>query len=135
MVDIARQLLSHEAARKDGNSETTIPAACRVLEALRQPLCTLMGVQGYRVLLTRALNLAKAKEPNLSAVEVKPDGSLAGLSHLTAGELSEAVVILTAQLLGLLATFIGKDFMLRILLGVWPDLTIPATNDSEKGEL
>lgn len=135
MRDIAQQLLSYEAAGADSNSEMTPPAACRVLEELRQPLCTLVGVQGCRVLLARALTLATAKIPSLSAVAVKPDGSLVGLSDLNSDEISEAGIVLTAQLLGLLATFIGKSLMLRILLGVWPDLTVTDTRGSGEGEL
>ena len=131
--DIAQHLLSYEAAA-DSNSETNISAACRVLEALRRPLCTLVGVQGFRVLLARALTLGRAKVPSLTAVTINPDGSLAGFSDLNADEISTAGAVLTAQLLGLLATFMGEGLMRRILLGVWPDLTVLDTSGSGENE-
>jgi hypothetical protein len=130
MREIVQQLLCDEAAA-EAYPELPISAAHRVLEALRQPLSTLVGFQGYRVLLARALTLAKAKDPLLHAVTIQPDGSLLGLSETNA-ETSEAGIVLTRQLLQLLATFIGKELTLHILIGVWPNLTIPSTTSSQE---
>ena len=123
MREIAEQLILYEATAEAG-SQLAASAAHRVLEALRRPLCTLVGVQGYQVLMARSLTLAKVKAPVLGAVTVQPDGSLVGFSEITAQDASEAGVVLTAQLFQLLTTFIGKDLTLRIFIGVWPDLTI-----------
>ena len=123
MREIAEQLILYEATAEAG-SQLAASAAHRVLEALRRPLCTLVGVQGYQVLMVRALTLARVKTPILHAVTVQPDGSLSGFSEILAPEASEAGVVLTAQLFQLLTTFVGKDLTLRIFIGVWPDLTI-----------
>ena len=131
MRGLAQRLLSYEAA-VGRSSKTDIPVACRVFEELRHPLCMLVGVQGCRVLLARALTLATSNVPSLSVVTVQSDGSLAGLSDINAGELLRAGVVLTAHLLGLLSTFIGEGLTLQILLGVWPGL--PYTRDSGESE-
>ncbi len=132
MREIAQQLICYEAT-PEAHSELPLSEADRVLEALRQPLSTLVGFQGYQVLLARALTLARAKDPLLQEATIQPDGSLSGLSQ-TNVETSEAGVILTAQLLQLLATFIGNELTLRILIGVWPNLTIPSTASSQEEE-
>ena len=72
--DLAKRLLAYENA-KGKTSEPTEFAAFRVCEALRQPLCALAGVAGFRSLLSRALTLARAEAPSLSVVQVAADGS------------------------------------------------------------
>jgi hypothetical protein len=133
MRDFARQLLAYEAGAHNP-SESNMPAVSRVCETLRRPLGTLVGVGGFRALLGRALTLANAQVPGLSAVHVEPDGSLEGLSDLRNSGDSEPDVALTAHLLGLLATFIGESLTLRIITDVWPDLTISDTGLSGESE-
>ena len=121
MRDCARRLLAYESPAStpsDGNN----PAVFRVSENLRRPLSTLAGVAGFRALLGRALALAKSEVHGLSAVRIKPDGSLEGLSELHNDEAIEAGVMLIAHLLGLLATFIGESLTLRLVQDTWPDL-------------
>jgi hypothetical protein len=79
--DLAQRLLAYEGAAGK-TSEPTEFAAFRVCERLRQPLCALAGVAGFRSLLSRALTLARAEAPSLSAVQVAADGSLQGLDEL-----------------------------------------------------
>ena len=118
---LARRLLSYEAAVGE-NSES---AASRVYEKLRQPLCSLAGAAGFRSLLTRALALARAEAPSLSAVQVGADGSLKGLDDLepqSGKDLSKTGgAVLIAQLLGLLLTFVGEGMTLRLVQNVWPE--------------
>src|SRR5436305_6272169 len=75
--DFARRLIALEAARDEppapGGS-----AAVRVCEKLRLPLARLVGTEGFRSLLSRAVALAKSEAPSLDAV-VRADGSLEGL--------------------------------------------------------
>ena len=117
---LAQPLLSYEAAA--GNpSEANIPAVLCVSEKLRRPLSTLAGSIGFGSLLARSLRLAKAQAPGLSAVEVKPDGLLEGLG--SGDQDAESGVILIAQLLELLVTFIGEGLVLSLVLDSWPDFT------------
>ena len=68
--------------------------------------------------MARALTLAKQESPVLGAWEVKLDGSLAGMN----GEAAQSGVVLIAQLIGLMITFIGESLTLRLLHDIWVDL-------------
>jgi hypothetical protein len=94
-------------------------AAFRVCETLRQPVCALAGVDGFRAFLSRALALARAEAPNLSVLQVAADGSIQGLDELRLQidkeQVREGGVILISQLLGLLLTFIGEAMTSRLV--------------------
>jgi len=121
---LAQRLLTFEAVAGE-NSEPAESAAFRVCAKLRRPLITLAGVAGFRSLLSRALTLARAEAPSLSAVQVAADGSLKGLNELEVQIDKEPArdegAILIAQLLGLLLTFIGEGLTLRLVQDVWPE--------------
>ena len=120
---LAQRLLDYEAVAGK-NSEST-SAAFRVFAKLRRPLITLAGVAGFRSLLSRALTLARAEAPSLSAVQVAADGSLKGLDELGPQIDKEQArnegAILIAQLIGLLLTFIGEGITLRLVQDEWPE--------------
>jgi hypothetical protein len=90
-----------------------------------------VGVAGFRSLLSRALTLAKAEAPSLSAVQVAADGSLKGLDELASQtgkeQAKDGGAILIAQLIGLLLTFIGEGLTLRLVQDVWPEAAFDAT--------
>lgn len=120
--EFAQRLVAWEAAG-DSPPGMGIPAEFRVAEKLRRPLSTLAGVAGFRILLVRALTLAKAQVPGLSPVRVKPDGSLEGFSD-PGDRAAEAGVVLIAELLGLLTAFIGEAFTLGLVRDVWPGFPV-----------
>jgi hypothetical protein len=135
--DLAQRLLAYENAAGK-TSEPTEFAAFRVCETLRQPLCALAGVAGFRSLLSRALTLARAEAPSLSAVQVAADGSLQGLDELgpqtDTDQAREAGVILIAQLIGLLLFFIGEGMTLRLVISeVLPHLGFLPTSGAPIG--
>lgn len=119
----AQRLLAYEAV----SGETSVPtesAAFRVYEKLRRHLCALAGVAGFQSLASRALTLARAEAPNLSAVQITADGTLQGLSERQPpidNDEGGSGAILIAQLLGLLCIFIGEALTLRLVQDVWPD--------------
>ena len=122
--DLAQRLLAYENAA----GKTSEPAefvAFRVCERLRQPLITLAGVAGFRSLLSRALTLARAEAPSLSAMQVAADGSLQGLDELRpqtdTDQAREAGVILITQLLGLLVRVVGEAITLQLTSEILPD--------------
>jgi hypothetical protein len=121
---LAQRLLSYEVVAGK-NSEPAESAAFRVCAKLRRPLITLAGVAGFRSLLSRALTLARAEAPSLSAVQVAEDGSLKGLGELSSQtdkeQARDAGAILITQLIGLLLTFIGEGLTLRLIQDVWPE--------------
>jgi hypothetical protein len=135
--DLAQRLLAHENAA--GNtSEPTELAAFRICETLRQPLCALAGVAGFRSLLSRALTLARAEAPSLIAVQVAADGSLQGLddlrSQVDSNQAGEAGIILITQLLGLLVRVVGEAMTLQLVTSeILPDFKFLSKSDIPMG--
>ena len=115
--DLAQSLIAHEGAAD--TSEPMELAAFRVCETLRPPVSALAGVDGFRALLSRALALASADAPILSVLQVAADGSFQGLDELgrqiDKDQAREGGVILVAQLLGLLLSFIGEAMTSRLV--------------------
>ena len=123
--DLALRLLAYDDTAGK-TSEPTEFAAFRVCAKLRRPLVTLAGVAGFRSLLSRALTLARAEAPSLSAVQIAPDGSLQGLDGLRpqvdADQAREAGIILITQLLGLLVRVVGEAMTLQLVTSeILPD--------------
>jgi hypothetical protein len=121
--EFARRLLSHEKAwRKPADDRDS--AAFRVCEKLRGPLSKLIGVEGFRALLFRAMALAGHRIFWLSELQIKADGSLAGVDELEATLDTRAVVegevVLVGQLLALLVMFIGPALTIGLLHDTWP---------------
>ena len=135
---LAQRLLAYEAVAGE-SSEPAESAAFRVCAKLRRPLTTLAGVAGFRSLLSRALTLARAEAPSLSAVQVAADGSVKGLDELASQTDKEQArdggVILIAQLIGLLRTFIGEGLTLRLVQDVWPEAALDGRVSEERGKL
>ena len=138
---LAQRLLTYEAVAGK-NSEPAESAAFRVCTKLRRPLITLAGVAGFRSLLSRALTLARAEAPSLSAVQVAADGSLKGLDELEPQididkeQARDRGTILIAQLIGLLLTFIGEGLTLRLVQDVWPEAAFEGrVSEKERGKL
>jgi hypothetical protein len=119
--DLAESLIAHEVAAGK-TSEPMELAAFRVCETLRSPVSALAGVDGFRALLSRALALARAEAPILSVLQVAADGSIQGLDELgpqiDQDQVREGGVILIAQLLGLLLTFIGEAMTSRLVTSI-----------------
>jgi hypothetical protein len=131
--DLAQRLIASEGAA--GNtSEPMEFAAFRVCETLRRPVSALMGVDGFRALLSRALALAWAEAPSLNALQVAADGSLEGLDELgrqiDKDQVREGGVILVTKLLGLLLTFIGETMTSRLLT---PEVLLPSRSSPDIG--
>jgi hypothetical protein len=131
MREFARRLITYEIK---GNNPSKTKAGFRVCEKLRPNLATLMGLAGFRALLSRALALAAAEVPSLRAVQVKADGLLQVPQELTTNKAGDAEVILAAQLLGLLVAFIGADLTLRLVHEVWPKVPLNHLNFDRGGK-
>ena len=144
--DLARSLVASEAHASATASQTT-PATVRVYEKLRRQLGAPMGVDGFQLLASRALALAKSQSPMLSAVQVTASGEMHGLGEVESldgtseGENNEAGVILIAQLLGLFLTFLGETTTLRLIedlrlqVEVKPELIANAVGDTTASDV
>jgi len=119
--DLAERLIIHETAAEPFAAETG-PVVFVVCSKLRRPLSTLAGVTGFSSLLARALVLAKDENPTLESVRVTADGFLEFSREIDTDELNGGGVVLVAQLIGLLALFIGEPLALRMLRETWPDV-------------
>ena len=123
--------MAYEAAAAKPADAHNSPAF-RVCKKLRQPLSRLAGMAGFRSLLSRALALANDEARWMKAVHIKADGSLEGLdeaqARLSEGEIAEGEVVLIAQLIGLLVTFIGEELTLRLVQEAWPDAAFDDMN-------
>ena len=120
---LASRLMAYEAGKvRPGEAPS---AAFRVCDKLRQPLSRLAGIAGFRSLLSRALALASSEVRWLNAVHINAEGYLEGLdeaqSRLSRDEGAKGEIVLVAHLIGLLATFIGEELMLRLVQEAWPD--------------
>jgi hypothetical protein len=114
--DLARSLVAGEADASTTSLHTE-PATVRVYERLRRQLGAPVGTDGFQALASRALALAKAESPRLSAVRVTANGGLRGLGEVESQTDSdgEVGIILIAQLLGLFLTFLGEATTLRLI--------------------
>ena len=128
--DFARRIIALEAAREESSG-----GAMAVCSRFRVPLARLAGDEGFRSLMSRALAMAKAEVPSLAAVQVRSDGSLVrsdgtGQDPEAGGE---AGVVVVAELLGLLVTFIGEALTLGLVRDAWPETSVTGL-DTGSGE-
>ena len=126
-LGVAKLLMAADVPTS-GHSEAMMPAAFYVINRLRFLLAPLMGIGGFRALLSRAVVLAIADVPWLRALRVNPDGTLEELealhSQLNPDEFLDGRVALVAQLLGLLVAFIGPSLTSRLICEVWPQMLL-----------
>lgn len=87
-------------------------------------------------MLARALARAKADAPWLADVTVGPGGSLSVPDPSTAGTDESAAAMggeaLVAQVLELLATFIGEALTQRLVQQIWPKTALDAPKSGGK---
>ena len=98
-----------------------------VYEKLREPLVTLMGTAGLRVIVTRALREGKEEVPWLGALLINADGFLESTeetAQLDNKEIREGQIIFVSEVFGLLITFIGATVTLHLLQGLWSGVSI-----------
>jgi hypothetical protein len=122
---LVRRLIELEAGTMTpARADNLDSPSFRVCEKLRQPLSRLVGTAGFRALLSRALALAGDEMRWLKAIHIAADGSLEGLDDMLVDvsphEIGEGEVVLVAQLIGLLVTFIGAGLTMRLLHEAWP---------------
>ncbi len=126
MSALAERLLGYEGL--DSHSpEKGISSLLKTFKKLRDPLVTFAGAQGFRSLLTRALNLSIDEEPWLSSIRVNEEGSLELQLEQEPSfeETTRGGILLLAHLLSLLTTFIGEGLTLNLITRIWPEISEP----------
>ncbi len=125
MRALARRLLDVEAASQSATGAgAQVLDGVRVCEKLQISVTKFAGSDGFNSLLRRALALARAEVPSLQTVKVGPNGSLEGCEALAANGGPDGAVAIIAHLLGLLETFVGEPFTLRLVREAWPDASL-----------
>lgn len=134
MRRIAHRLMVHEAPRN--GAAKVVASAFPVIDKLSIHLAMLVSNGGVRALVARALVLAADEITWLGAVQVNANGDLEGLETLGAGldpeTLLEGRVVLLAQLLGLLAAFIGPGLTSRLMNEIWPEIPLEERDFGEE---
>jgi hypothetical protein len=106
----------------------------RVCEKLRLQLGKVAGDEGFRLLMARALAMAKRDTGSLAEVQVRADGALEGLARLDSGERNDTEVVLVAHLLELLVTFIGEALTLALVRDLWANVSAaPSATATREG--
>jgi hypothetical protein len=108
-------------------------------EALRLRLAQLIGREGYRALLSRALALAEDEHPWLHGVQADAAGSLTGVAEALEGqepaqpEAGAAAVLV--HVMELLVAFVGPELTRQLVSSAWPDVHVLAADlATEEGE-
>jgi hypothetical protein len=127
----AQRLLAHETSLLSKPSDGAGKPTLQVIDELRPQLANLMGIGGFRGLLSRAIALGSEEVRWLRAVHVKADGSISGFEEhasLAPGQFAEGKVVLLARLLGTLVALIGIGLTLRLVRDTWPKLSLGDLN-------
>jgi hypothetical protein len=133
--NLAWLLLTHETGEHRA-SIALADAMERVCDKLRLHLVKLMGLDGFTLLLVRALTFAQSDFPWLEEVQTQQDGSLRGLNtSIETQEPAEAVAGLTnllSHFIGLLMNFIGEGLTRHLLQGAWPEIDLIGKDTGSK---
>lgn len=124
--ELARRLIALEP-RRDALSEAGEREGARACETFRKSLTKLVGIAGYRSLISRAMAKAKAEVPALNSVRVGLDGSLEGFDGIERDQDAEAQIVVLVHLLSLLVTFIGERLTLSLVRDAWPEAPLNET--------
>ena len=127
MRNLAKRIIDDETPKNKALAVKTLEAF-PVTDRIRPHLVPLMGVGGFRALLSRALVLASVEVAWLREVRVNGAGVLERAEPLHASRgpaaLLEGRIALLAQLLGLLVSFIGASLTARLMGEIWPRLSL-----------
>ncbi len=121
---LARRLVEQEAAAQ--TTDALAEATERTCARLRERLVQVIGPEGFRILLTNAVDMTRTEHLFLRAAEwrVDADGGVSGLREAVRGRSrTEALGALTAVLgrfMELLAGFIGEALTARLVERTWP---------------
>jgi hypothetical protein len=139
MRKLAARLIAFDSSGNN-SSRTKNPDVFHVCEKLRPQLATLVGNEAFRALVSHALALARAESPSLREVRVNAKGLLEAPTEIhgriNSVSFLETRVVLVAQLLGLLAAFIGENLTLGLVREVWPKARVNpvGSNNGDKDE-
>jgi hypothetical protein len=124
---VARMLLNGQNGGLGADAQAE--AAERVLQRLAERIIPLVGAGGFHLLLQRALRRTCAEHPWLGALQIGPDAPwrLPGMAEAAGSrppaEAEAAAQALLAELIGLLARFLGADMAIQLVRQSFPEIT------------
>ena len=133
--EAARQLWAHEGLDA-AVPEEMAAAAEQGCARLRAGLTRWIGSDGYRALLDRALQQARAGHPALVGLQCQA-GDVQGVAAVvgvhSAAEVREGIVELVALLIDLLSRVIGEEMGVRLVEQAWSGSTRPTASAPTEG--
>jgi len=136
--ELARRLLDWASAESGEHGDAT--AAASIVSALRSRLVLLVGSSGFDLLLGRALQRARRDHPLLVEVRLGEGrgGTLSGLEEVGSragpGEEEAAMEALVAELIALMARFLGADMVARLVRQALPDAPLMSIESGSEVE-
>ena len=117
VTEVARGLWARDAVDVSAPEEV-IAAAERICVQLQAGLVRWVGTMGYRALLDRAVELARAEHPALSRLSCNGSDEqeiAAAVRAHGAGEVTAGMVALVATLIDLLSRTVGEEMAVELV--------------------
>ncbi len=134
-TEAARQFWAHDGLEA-GAPEEMAAAAERGCARLRAVLTRWIGSEGYRALVDRALEQARAEHPVLAGLQCQAgdlQGVAAAVGVHSAAEVREGILALVALLIDLLSRLIGEEMATRLMEQAWAGSARPAASAATGG--
>ena len=120
-TEAARQFWAHDGLEA-GAPEEMAAAAEQGCARLRAVLTRWIGSEGYRALVNRALEQARAEHPAVAGLQCQGgdvEGVAAAVGVHSAAQVREGILALVARLIDLLSRLIGEDMATRLVEQAW----------------
>ncbi len=130
--ELARQLLAHKGF-DTGAPEDMAAAAEQGCARLRAGLSRWVGSEGYRALVDRALEVARAGHPAIAGLECQAgdvQGVAATVGRHGSAEVREGIIALVALLIDLLGRLIGEGMAMGLVEQAWAQGAHPRASRS-----
>ncbi|WP_438027165.1 hypothetical protein [Sorangium sp. So ce233] len=124
---LSRRIIEHEIAGREAPAE--VAAAIEgAFRRLYKVMSTVIGPIGFQAVVTRAVHLTRRVSPGFNACNVTCGDTvvMTGMSEMIeregAAEAGATAVVLLANVIALLCSFIGEDLTFRLLRRGWTGL-------------
>ncbi len=134
-TEAARQFWAHDGLDAGGPEEMAA-AAEQGCARLRAVLTRWIGSDGYRALVDRALEQARAEHPAIAGLQCQAgdvQGVAAAVGEHGAAEVREGILALVARLIDLLSRLIGEEMATRLVEQAWAGGARPAASTATDG--
>jgi hypothetical protein len=134
-TEASRQFWAHDGLAA-GTPEEMAAAAEQGCARLRAVLTRWIGSDGYRALVDRALEQARAGHPAIAGLQCQAgdvQGVAAAVGVHGAAEVKQGVLALVARLIDLLSRLIGEEMAVRLVEQAWAGSERPAASTVTEG--